>query len=68
MAIDKNSKAEKAIRVANFMRDAQGKLKSTNNWSGLRAAVRTIVDGGKVKTDFSSDEYLERGGDDANTN
>ena len=65
---DKKKDLEKAIKVANFMKDAQGKLKKVNDWSGLRAAVRTMIDGGQVKLDFPSDEYLERGEDDTDTN
>ena len=57
MAIDKKTKIEKAIKVANFMRDRQGKLKRTNDWSGISAAVRTMIDGGQVKLDFPSDDY-----------
>ena len=65
---DKKRDIEKAIKVANFMKDAQGKLKKVNDWSGLRASVRTMIDGGQVKLDFPSDEYLERGEDDTDTN
>ena len=56
------------MKVANFMKDAQGKLNKVNDWSGLRAAVRTMIDGGQVKLDFPSNEYLERGEDDTDTN
>ena len=68
MAIDKNNKVEKAIKVANFMRDRQGKLKRTNDWSGISAAVRTMIDGGQVRLDFPSDDYLTRNEDDTDIN
>ena len=68
MAIDKKTNVEKAIKVANFMRDRQGKLKRTNDWSGISAAVRTMIDGGQVRLDFPSDDYLTRNEDDTDIN
>jgi hypothetical protein len=68
MAIDKKTKLMKAIKVANFMRDRQGKLKRTNDWSGISAAVRTMIDGGQVRLDFPSDDYLKANEDDTDTN
>ena len=68
MAIDKNNKVEKAIKVANFMRDQQGKLKRTNDWNGISAAVRTMIDGGQVRLDFPSDDYLTKDKDDTDNN
>ena len=68
MGIDKNNKLEKAIKVANFMKNAQGKLKKVNNWSGISAAVRTMIDGGQVKLDFPSNDYLTKDEDDTNIN
>ena len=65
---DKKKDIEKAIKVANFMKDAQGKLKKVNDWSGLGAAVRTMIDDGKVKLDFPSDDYLKTNEDDTDTN
>ena len=65
---DKKKDLEKAIKVANFMKDAQGKLKKVNDWSGLGAAVRTMIDDGKVKLDFPSDDYLKTNEDDTDTN
>ena len=59
---------EKAIKVANFMRDRQGKLKRTNDWSGISAAVRTMIDGGQVKLNFPSDDYLTKDKDDTDIN
>ena len=46
MAIDKNNKVEKAIKVANFIKDSMGKLKRIPNCSDLHAHVRNIVDNG----------------------
>ena len=49
MAIDKKTNVEKAIKVANFVKDIQGKLKRKPNYSGLHAHFRSIVDNGTVK-------------------
>ena len=49
------------------MRDRKGKLKRTNDWSGISAAVRTMIDGGQVKLDFPSDDYLKTNQDDTDT-
>ena len=49
MAIDKKTNVEKAIKVANFVKDIQGKLKRIPYYSGLHAHVRSIVDNGTVK-------------------
>ena len=35
MAIDKKTNVEKAIKVANFVKDIQGKLKVIPNYSGV---------------------------------
>ncbi len=51
MAIDKKTKAEKAIKVTSFIKDSMGKLKWIPNYSGLHAHVRSIVDNGKVRTE-----------------
>ena len=50
------------------MRDRQGKLKRTNDWSGISAAVRTMIDGGQVRLDFPSDDYLKTNEDDTDNN
>ena len=68
MAIDKKTKLMKAIEIANFMRDRQGKLMRTNDWSTLSAAVRTMIDGGQVKLDFLSNDYLTKDKDDTDSN
>ena len=49
MAIDKKTNVEKAIKVANFVKDIQGKLKRIPNYSGLNIHVRSIVDKGTVR-------------------
>ena len=51
MAIDKKTNVEKAIKVANFIKDIQGKFKWIPNYSGLHAQVRSIVDNGTVMTE-----------------
>ena len=56
MAIDKKTNVEKAIKVANFVKDIQGKLKSIPNYSGLHAHVRSIADNGTVRTEISEDD------------
>ena len=55
MAIDKKTNVEKAIKVANFVKDIQGKLKRIPNYSGLHAYVRSIVDNGTVRTETFED-------------
>ena len=52
MAIDKNNKVEKAIKVASFIKDSMGKFKRKTNYSGLHAYVRSIIDNGKVRTEI----------------
>ena len=50
MAIDKKTNVEKAIKVANFVKDIKGKLKVIPNYSGVHTHVRSIVDNGSVRT------------------
>ena len=52
MAIDKNNKVEKAIKVASFIKDSIGKLKKIPYYSGLHAHVRIIIDNCKVRTEI----------------
>ena len=56
MAIDKKTNVEKAIKVANFIKDMQGKLKRISNYSGIHAHVRSIVENGKVRTETYDDD------------
>ena len=56
MTIDKKNKVEKAIEVANFIKDTMGKLKRKTNYSGLHAQVRSIVDNGIVRTEGYFDD------------
>ena len=56
MAIDKNNKVEKAIKVANFIKDSMGKLKKIPNYSGIHAHIRSIVENGKVRTETYEDD------------
>ena len=66
MDLKKQEELEKALKIAQFMKDAQGKLKKVNNYSGIGAAVRTMIDGGVVKTNYPSDDYLTRDDDPDN--
>ena len=59
MDLKKQDELDKALKIAQFMKDAQGKLKKVNNYSGIGAAVRTMIDGGVVKTNYPSDDYLK---------
>ena len=43
---------DKALKIAQFMKDTQGNLKKVNNYSGIGAAVRTMIEGGVVKTNI----------------
>ena len=56
MAIDKKTNPEKAIKVANFLKDSMGKLKRKPNYSGIHAHVRSIVENGKVRTETYEDD------------
>ena len=56
MTIDKKNKVEKAIKVANFIKDTMGKLKRKTNYSGIHAHVRSIVENGTVRTETYEDE------------
>tara|TARA_B100000212_G_scaffold227355_1_gene172638 strand:- start:653 stop:823 length:171 start_codon:yes stop_codon:yes gene_type:complete len=56
MAIYKKTNVEKAIKLANFVKDIQGKLKKIPNYSGLHAHVRSIVDNGTVRTEVYDDD------------
>tara|TARA_A100001388_G_scaffold111729_1_gene82075 strand:+ start:1738 stop:1908 length:171 start_codon:yes stop_codon:yes gene_type:complete len=56
MAIHKKTNVEKAIKVAKFVKDIQGKLKRIPNYSGLHAHVRSIVDNGTVRTEVYEDD------------
>ena len=56
MAIDMKTNVEKAIKLANFIKDSMGKLKNIPNYSGIHAHVRSIVDNGKVRTETYEDD------------
>ena len=43
MAIDKKTNVEKAIKVANFVKDIQGKLKRIPNYSGLMLTLEASL-------------------------
>ena len=51
MAIYKKTNVEKAIKLANFVKDIQGKFKRIPNYSGIHAHVRSIIDNGTVWTE-----------------
>ena len=51
MAIDKKTNLEKAIKVANFVKNIYCKFKRIPDYSGLHAHVRSIVDNGTVRTE-----------------
>ena len=56
MTIYKKTKVDKAIKVANFVKDIEGKLKKITNYSGIHAHVRSIVENGKVRTETYEDD------------
>ena len=41
MTIDKKTKVDKAIKVANFVKDIEGKLKRIPNYSGIHGVSYT---------------------------
>ena len=55
MALDTKTNVEKAIKVANFVKDIQGKLKRITNYSALQAHFRSIVDNRTVRTETYKD-------------
>ena len=64
MAIDKKTNPEKAIKVANFLKDSMGKLKRIPNYSGLHTHVRSIVDNGTVRTETYEDDLIRKASKD----
>ena len=56
MTIDKKTKVDKAIKVANFVKDIEGKLMRIPNYSGIHAHVTSIVENGKVRTETYEDD------------
>ena len=68
MAVNKqHQEIELALQLAKaeekkskFIESITSKLnQQKHDYSGLRAAVRTTVDGGKLRNQFLSDEYLQ---------
>ena len=51
MALNKKTNVEKAIKVANFVKDINGNLKRIPNYTGIHAHVRSIIDNGTVRTE-----------------
>ena len=43
MAIDKNNKVEKAIKVASFIKDSMGKFKKKNFWRIINYPIRKMI-------------------------
>lgn len=52
-------KKEREIKKVSFLKDVTGRLKRTNDYSGIGAAVRSMIDGGVVNTSYASDDYLK---------
>ena len=55
---------EREIKKVSFLKNVTGKLKRTNDYSGIGAAVRSMVEGRALKLDFPSNDYLTREEDD----
>ena len=55
-----NEEEEREIKRVSFLKDVTGRLKRTNDYSGIGAAVRSMIDGGVVKTNYPSDDYLKK--------
>ena len=64
MAIDKKTNPEKTIKVANFIKDSMGKLKQIQNYSGIHAHVRSIVENGTIRTETYEDEQIREASKD----
>ena len=64
MTIDKKTKVDKAIKVANFVKDIEGKLQRIPNYSGLHTHVRSIVDNGTVRTKTYQDDQIRKASKD----
>ena len=57
--MEMNEEEEREIKRVSFLKDVTGRLKRTNDYSGIGAAVRSMIDGGVVKTNYPSDDYLK---------
>ena len=64
MAIDKKTNVEKAIKVANFVKDIMCKLNRISNYLGLHAHVRSIIDNGTIRTETYEDDYIRKTNED----
>ena len=64
MAIDKKTNLEKAMKVASFIKDSMGKLKRIQNYTGIHAHVRSIIDNGKVRTETYEDDKIREASKD----
>ena len=65
---EQKKRFRKSVKAVSFLKDVTGKLKRTNDWSGISAAVRTMIDGGQVRLDSPSDDYLKTNENDTDTN
>ena len=56
---EQKERFKKTVKAVSFLKDVTGKLKRTNDYSGIGAAVRSMIEGGVVKTNYPSDDYLK---------
>ena len=56
---EQKERFRKSVKAVSFLKDITGKLKRTNDYSGIGAAVRSMIEGGVVKTNYPSDDYLK---------
>ena len=56
---EQKERFKKSVKAVSFLKDITVKLKRTNDYSGIGAAVRSMIEGGVVKTNYPSDDYLK---------
>ena len=56
---EQKERFKKSVKAVSFLKDVTGKLKRINDYSGIGAAVRSMIEGGEVKTNYPSDDYLK---------
>ena len=56
---EQRERFSKSVKAVCFLKDVTSKLKRTNDYSGIGATVRSMIEGGVVKTNYPSDDYLK---------
>lgn len=56
---EQKERVRKSVKAVSFLKDLKGKLKRTNDYSWIGAAVRSMIEGGVVKTNYPSHDYIK---------